>query len=450
MNKNISSKIQTYQAELERQSSLNAVVHDLSQNLPEAAGKTGPLADFILAIKDNMNLVDTPTTCASKILAGYISPYTATAVQRLIDAGGQIVAKTNLDEFAMGSSTEYSSFGPTRNPHDQQLVPGGSSGGSAVAVAAGLVDGALGSDTGGSVRQPAAFCGIYGLKPTYGRVSRYGLVAFASSLDQIGVFAKTTNDTAKLFEVIAGNDPADSTTAREAVEPFQYAEDQARQLVVGLPGEYDQEGIDTGIREHYHRVIDLLKSEGIRVKNVSLPHTKYGIPTYYVLATAEASSNLARFDGVRYGTRIQHDGSLESLYRDSRSLGFGPEVQRRIMLGTYVLSAGYMDKYYSRAQKVRRLIQKDFSEVFKQVDLLFTPTTPTYPFPIGGKVDDPLTMYLSDVFTVPVNLAGIPGLSIPVGYSDNGLPAGMQLAANYFQEAKLFQLSRFLEERLTN
>ncbi len=447
MSADIRSRLEQFPAALAERQALNAVIADISGRalgrLDQA--QSGPLDGRLMAVKDNLNLEGTPTTCASRILAGYISPYTATPVQRLLDAGASIAAKTNLDEFAMGSSTEHSCFGPTRNPHDPELVPGGSSGGSAVAVATGLVDAALGSDTGGSVRQPAAFCGVYGLKPTYGRVSRYGLVAFASSFDQVGVFATTTKDTAQVFEVIAGYDPLDSTSAPEPVATFAYDAERAGQLTVGIAPEYSA-GVEPGIQDRLGSLVAFLEGAGLRVKEVSLPHTEYGIAAYYVLTTAEASSNLARFDGVRYGLRRHDQDDLEALYCDTRSAGFGPEVQRRIMLGTYVLSAGYLDKYYTRAQRVRRLIKQDFSHVFREVDLLLTPTAPTFPFPIGGRVEDPLAMYLSDVFTVPMSLAGVPALSIPVGLSGNGLPVGLQLTANYFQEETIFQLSRFIEQ----
>ncbi len=447
MSADIRSRLEQFPAALAERQALNAVITDISgralERLDPAGG--GPLDGCLMAVKDNLNLEGVPTTCASRILAGYISPYTATPVQRLLDAGAAIAAKTNLDEFAMGSSTEYSCFGPTRNPHDPELVPGGSSGGSAVAVASGLVDAALGSDTGGSVRQPAAFCGVYGLKPTYGRVSRYGLVAFASSFDQVGVFATTTKDTARVLEVIAGHDPLDSTCAPEPVTTFTYDAERASQLTVGIAPEY-QEGVDPEIQERLGSLVAFLEGAGLSVKEVSLPHTEYGVAAYYILTTAEASSNLARFDGVRYGLRRHAEDDLEALYSETRSEGFGPEVQRRIMLGTYVLSAGYMDKYYTRAQRVRRLIKQDFSQVFGEVDLLLTPTTPTFPFPIGGRVEDPLAMYLSDVFTVPMSLAGVPALNIPVGLSGKGLPVGLQLTANYFQEETIFQLSRFIEQ----
>ncbi|UCH11733.1 MAG: Asp-tRNA(Asn)/Glu-tRNA(Gln) amidotransferase subunit GatA [Fidelibacterota bacterium] len=443
-------RIKAFPAALSKYQHLNAVITDTSlQALArlETGGQAGALSGNLLAIKDNLNLVDQPTTCASRTLEGYISPYTATCVQRLLDAGAAIVAKTNLDEFAMGSSTEYSCFGATRNPFDPDLVPGGSSGGSAVAVATGLVDGALGSDTGGSVRQPAAFCGIHGLKPTYGRVSRYGLVAFASSFDQVSVFGSDTDITAKIYEVIAGHDPLDSTSATEGVKPFAYEEARARNLTIGIAPEYDHEGIEDVIRDRYRALIGFLREEGFIIKDVSLPHTDYGIAAYYILTTAEASSNLARYDGIRYGRRSRGRHDLDSVYTDSRSQGFGPEVQRRIMLGTYVLSAGYMDRYYVRAQRVRRLIQQDFNGAFQDIDVLITPTTPTLPFPIGSRVDDPVTMYLSDVCTVPMSLAGIPAMNIPVGRSSEGLPIGMQLTTRHFGEETIFQLSRFIEQR---
>ncbi len=443
-------RIKAFPAALKEQLELNAVITDTSSQVLmrlEREQPQGPLSSYLLAIKDNLNLVDTPTTCASRILQGYISPYTATAVQHLLDAGASIVAKTNLDEFAMGSSTEYSCFGPTRNPYNPDLVPGGSSGGSAVVVASELVDAALGSDTGGSVRQPAAFCGLFGLKPTYGRVSRFGLVAFASSFDQISIFARNTEIASKVFEVIAGHDPHDSTSAADPVKPFIYNEELASNLIVGIASEYEHEGTDQEISSRYRDLIRFFEREGLTVKKVSMPHTDHGIAAYYILTTAEASSNLARYDGIRYGMRASAADNLEDLYADTRSQGFGPEVQRRIMLGTYVLSAGYMDQYYVRAQRVRRLIQQDFLNAFEDVDVLLTPTTPTLPFPIGTKVNDPITMYLSDVFTVPMSLAGVPALNIPVGFSRTGLPIGLQLTASHFKEETIFQLSRFIEER---
>ncbi|UCD37712.1 MAG: Asp-tRNA(Asn)/Glu-tRNA(Gln) amidotransferase subunit GatA [Fidelibacterota bacterium] len=450
MSRKIEERIKAFPAALKSHQELNAVITDTSAQALEraSAGRAnGVLSEHLLAIKDNLNLQAYPTSCASRTLEGYVSPYTATPVQRLLDAGAAIVAKTNLDEFAMGSSTEYSCFGPARHPQNQELVPGGSSGGSAVVVAANLVDAALGSDTGGSVRQPAAFCGVYGLKPTYGRISRYGLVAFASSFDQVGVFARTTELTAKVFEVIAGHDPQDSTCAAEPIDTFTYDEERTRSLTIGIAPEYEHADIDQEIRERYLDLTQFLKSEDFSVTDISLPHTDYGIAAYYILTTAEASSNLARYDGIRYGRRDLEGDDLEALYMDTRSHGFGPEVQRRIMLGTYVLSAGYVDRYYNRAQRVRRLIQQDFLSAFDNVDILITPTAPTLPFPIGTKVDDPITMYLSDVFTVPMSLAGVPSMNIPVGRARDGLPIGLQLTAAHFGEETIFQLSRFIEQR---
>ena len=443
----IHDRILSVSGGVEEQAGLNAVVADISHQAAERPATEGDLSGMLMAIKDNMNLDGTPTTCASKTLAGYVSTYTATAVQRLLDAGAHIVVKTNMDEFAMGSSSEYSCYGVTRNPHDPERVPGGSSGGSAVVVATGLVDTALGSDTGGSVRQPAAFCGIYGLKPTYGRVSRYGLVAFASSFDQIGVFAKSTADTAQVFEIIAGHDAMDSTTAEMPVRSFDYDEATAASLRIGVLPAADLAGLEPEIHDRYQHLISFLQGEGFPVSEIALPHTRHGIAAYYVLTPAEASSNLARFDGIRYGRRLQRQNNLDSLYMTTRTDGFGPEVQRRIMLGTYVLSAGYMDKYYSKAQKVRRSIRNDFQQAFKKVDILLTPTTPEFPFPIGSQVDDPMAMYLSDVFTVPMSLAGVPAMNIPVGAGKQGLPIGLQLSADFFGEETIFQLSQLIEDK---
>ncbi|MFC1484080.1 Asp-tRNA(Asn)/Glu-tRNA(Gln) amidotransferase subunit GatA [Candidatus Neomarinimicrobiota bacterium] len=443
-------RLESFPATLNDHQELNAVITDCSQQALGFMGEDwakGNLAGQLMAVKDNLNLVSTPTTCASRILANYFSPYTATTVQCLLDAGAAIVAKTNMDEFAMGSSTEYSCFGAVRNPFNSDLVAGGSSGGSAVLVATGLVDAALGSDTGGSVRQPAAFCGIYGFKPTYGRHSRFGLVAFASSFDQVGIFARTTELTAEVYCAIAGHDPLDSTSAQNVVEPFEYSEDRARSLKIGIASEYDKEGIDPQIRERYHDLIQELRNEHFTIKDVSLPHTDYGVSAYYILTTAEASSNLARYDGIRYGARASGKHDLETLYLDTRTQGFGPEVQRRIMLGTYVLSAGYVGRYYLRAQRARRVIREDFINTFEHVDILLTPTSPSLPFRIGERVDNPLTMYLSDVFTVPMNLAGLPSMNIPLGLSREGLPIGMQLTATHFGEETIFQLSRFIEDK---
>jgi aspartyl-tRNA(Asn)/glutamyl-tRNA(Gln) amidotransferase subunit A len=418
------------------------------------ASKGGLFAGVPIAVKDNIATLGLPTTCASKILAGYVSPYEATVITRLREEGAIVVAKTNCDEFAMGSSTENSAYGPTRNPIDIRRVPGGSSGGSAAAVASGIVPIALGSETGGSVRQPAAFCGIVGVKPTYGRVSRYGLVAFASSLDHIGAFARNVDDAALATEVMAGVDPRDSTSAgipvpsyREEFVSQATVEKPLNGVTVGVPGEYFPESLDAGIRKLCDRALDSLRSLGATVREVSLPHTSLAIPVYYIIAPAEASSNLARFDGVRYGQRVTSGDGLRSMYDATRSAGFGPEVTRRILLGTYVLSAGYYDAYYKKAQEVRALIMRDFTNVFADgVDVLFTPTTPTTAFPIGS-ISDPYEMYLSDIFTATANLAGVPAMSMPVG-RDGGLPVGGQLIADHFAEAKMFRVAYALEQAL--
>jgi aspartyl-tRNA(Asn)/glutamyl-tRNA(Gln) amidotransferase subunit A len=418
------------------------------------AGTGGQLAGVPIAVKDNIATLGLPTTCASKILAGYTSPFEATAIVRLREEGAIIVGKTNMDEFAMGSSTENSAYGPARNPHDIRRVTGGSSGGSAACVAAGVVSIALGSETGGSVRQPAAFCGIVGVKPTYGRVSRHGLVAFASSLDQIGTMARNVDDAALALEIIAGLDPLDSTSSPIAVGSYR---DQFMPLVtnpapldgmtIGVPEEYFPENLDPGIRAHCLRSIDAFKSLGAKVVDVKLPNTPLAIPVYYIIAPAEASSNLARFDGVRYGHRSTDATTLKELYSITRSEGFGPEVTRRILLGTYVLSAGYYEAYYKKAQSVRALIARDFSAVFGNgVDALFTPTTPTTAFPIGA-VTDPYEMYLSDIFTVTANLAGVPAMSLPIGRV-TGLPVGGQIIAPHFGEATMFKVAYALEAAL--
>ena len=409
--------------------------------------QAGALFGVPVVVKDNIATLRLPTTCGSRILEGYVSPYEATAVARLRAAGAIVVGKTNLDEFAMGSSTEYSAFGPTRNPFDPSLVPGGSSGGSAAAVAAGITRIGLGSETGGSVRQPAAFCGVVGVKPTYGRVSRYGLVAFASSLDQIGVVAAGVGDAAIALEAIAGHDPLDATSAAVTIPRYgDAAGDSLRGTVIGVPKEYFPEQLDHRIRAHCLRALEYFRSLGADVREVSLPNTSLAIPVYYIIAPAEASSNLARFDGVRYGLRIAGDG-LRGMYEATRSRGFGPEVTRRILLGTYVLSAGYYDAYYRKAMQVRTLIARDFTRLFAAgTDLLFTPTTPTTPFPFGAK-SDPYDMYLSDIFTVTANLAGIPAMSLPIGRVD-GLPAGGQLLAPAFGERKMFAAAFALERAL--
>jgi aspartyl-tRNA(Asn)/glutamyl-tRNA(Gln) amidotransferase subunit A len=411
---------------------------------------SGRFAGVPVAVKDNICTLEYPTTCGSKILEGYRSPFEATAVRRLKAAGAIIAGKTNLDEFAMGSSTEHSAFGPTRNPHDRSRVPGGSSGGSAAAVASGMVAAALGSETGGSVRQPAAFCGVVGIKPSYGRVSRYGLVAFASSLDQIGTFGRTVRDAALLLEAISGHDPLDSTSAPRPAPDFTAAlQGDVKGLVIGVPREYFPSALDPAINALCRRALDLLSAAGAEIRDVSLPHTQYAVPTYYVVAPAEASSNLARYDGVRYGMRAQHAGSTHDVYAMTRSAGFGAEVKRRIMLGTYALSAGYYDQYYGQAQKVRALIARDFRRVFDGgVDVVFTPTTPTVAFRLGEKSGDPYEMYLSDIFTVTANLAAIPGISVPIGQV-NGMPAGGQFLADRWREDRMLRAAAGLERALS-
>ena len=400
-----------------------------------------------VAIKDNIATLALPTTCGSRILTGYVSPYEATAVRKLREAGAIPFGKTNMDEFGMGSSTEHSAYGPTRNPLATDRVPGGSSGGSAAAVAAGIVPIALGSETGGSVRQPAAFCGVVGVKPTYGRVSRFGLVAFASSLDHVGVFGATVDDAARGLRAIAGFDWLDSTSAELEVPEFHEAgAGVVKGMVVGRPKEYFPATLDPRIRARCDAAFDHLRALGAEIRDVSLPHTGLAIPAYYIIAPAEASSNLARFDGVRYGSRVDGDG-VQGMYETTRSQGFGREVTRRILLGTYVLSAGYYDAYYRKAQQVRTLIAGDFSRVFASgVDVLFTPTAPTTAFPIGA-ISDPYEMYLSDIFTVTANLAGVPAMSQPIGRVD-GLPVGGQFIASHFDEMKMFAAAYALERAL--
>ncbi len=410
----------------------------------------GPLAGLPVAVKDVIVTRGVPTTCGSRILEDYRPPYDATVIERLKRAGGVVFGKTNCDEFAMGSSTENSAYGPTRNPWDASRVPGGSSGGSAACVAAGQAPIALGTDTGGSIRQPAAFCGVVGFKPTYGRVSRYGLVAFASSLDQIGPLARNVREAALLTRVIAGHDPRDSTSSRQPVENWLDRLDRDLDgLRVGVPKEWTGEGLDPEVRGAVEKASARLEALGCRLEEVSLPSSRYAIATYYIIAPAEASSNLARYDGVRYGPRREGE-DLESMYLRTRSEGFGPEVKRRIMLGTYALSAGYYDAYFVKAAKVRRLVLQDFQRVFGTVDLLLGPTTPTPPFRLGEKTADPLAMYLSDVFTVTANLAGLPALSLPAGATEGGLPLGVQLVAPHFREGRLLQAAHGLEQQLAS
>jgi aspartyl-tRNA(Asn)/glutamyl-tRNA(Gln) amidotransferase subunit A len=390
--------------------------------------------------------VEQPTTCASRILDSYRSPFNATVVERLRAAGAMVVAKANMDEFAMGSSTEHSAFGRVNHPLEASRVPGGSSGGSAALVAAGVVPAALGSETGGSVRQPASFCGVVGVKPTYGRVSRYGLVAFGSSLDCISVFGRTVGDAGKVLSVMSGHDPLDATSVDRPPMPVPEPLADLRGLTVGLPKEYFPTDLDAGVAAALQRTVSVVRELGAEVREVSLPNSTYAVPTYYIIAPAEAAANLARFDGVRYGLRrIGPEGDIRSLYQATRGEGFGREVQRRILVGTYVLSAGYYDAYYRKAQRVRALIAEDFQRVFASgVDLLLTPTTPTTAFKAGEKTEDPVAMYLADIFVCPVNLAGLPGLSLPVGRSE-GLPVGAQLIAPSFEEERLLGAAAALE-----
>jgi aspartyl-tRNA(Asn)/glutamyl-tRNA(Gln) amidotransferase subunit A len=405
------------------------------------------LAGVPIAIKDNICVRGLQTSCGSRILGQYHPPYSATVIERLQQAGAVIIGKTNCDEFAMGSSNENSAFGPVRNPWDTSRVPGGSSGGSAAAVAAGIVPVALGSETGGSVRQPAALCGIVGLKPTYGRFSRYGLVAFASSLDNIGIFGQSVRDVAAVTGVIAGRDPHDSTSADVPVPDYiRELEQEIRGVRIGVPHSFFGEGVDADVRSAVEAAIETYRELGAEIVEIELPHAKYCIAVYYIIATAEASSNLARFDGVRYGFRAEEARTLRDMYRRTRDQGFGPEVKRRIMLGTYVLSSGYYDAYYRRAQQVRSLIKRDFQQAFERCDVIATPTTPTPAFLLGEKVDDPLAMYLNDIYTCTANLAGVPGLSLPCGLSAEKLPIGLQLVGPHWSEAALLRLAHAFEQ----
>jgi aspartyl-tRNA(Asn)/glutamyl-tRNA(Gln) amidotransferase subunit A len=406
-----------------------------------------PLAGVPIAIKDNICVRGMQTSCGSRILGPYHPPYNATAIEHLLEAGATIIGKTNCDGFAMGSSNENSAFGPVKNPWDTSRVPGGSSGGSAVAVAAGIVPVALGSDTGGSVRQPASLCGVIGLKPTYGRVSRYGLVAFGSSLDQIGIFARHAADAAVVLRVIAGRDPHDATTADVSVPDYAAGfSEELKGTRIGISRALVGEGLDEEVRSAIETSIAAYRELGAEIVEIELPHAKYAIAVYYIIATAEASSNLARYDGVRYGFRAEAAPALRDMYRRTRDEGFGPEVKRRIMLGTYVLSAGYYDAYYLKAQKVRTLIRQDFSRAFEKCDAVLTPTSPSTAFRFGDKVDDPLAMYLNDIYTVTANLAGVPGISVPCGLSTEGLPIGMQLLGPYWSEAVLLRLAHAYQQ----
>src|SRR5215813_3994433 len=413
----------------------------------ERNASSGQLAGIPVAVKDNICVKGMQTSCGSKILGDYHPPYNATVIERLTAAGGVVIGKTNCDEFAMGSSNENSAFGPVKNPWDITRVPGGSSGGSAAAVAAGIVPIALGSDTGGSVRQPASLCGVVGLKPTYGRNSRYGLVAFASSLDQVGIFAREVRNVARVLGVIAGRDVHDSTTADVPVPDYTAAlTDDLKGARIGFPRALFGAGLDEEVANAVRGVIDVYRDLGTEIVDIELPNAHYAIAVYYIIATAEASANLARFDGVRYGFRAEDAPELRQMYRKTRAEGFGPEVKRRIMLGTYVLSAGYYDAYYKKAQQVRTLIKNDFLAAFKSCDAIITPTSPTPAFAIGEKTDDPLAMYLNDIYTVTANLAGVPGISVPCGLSSERLPIGFQLIGPYWSEPMLFKLSHGYEQ----
>jgi len=410
-----------------------------------------PLRGVPIAIKDNICVRGLQTSCGSKILGDYHPPYNATVIERLQNAGAIVIGKTNCDEFAMGSSNENSAFGPVRNPWDTTRVPGGSSGGSAASVSAGIVPVALGSDTGGSVRQPASLCGVVGLKPTYGRNSRYGLVAFASSLDQVGIFGRRVRDVAQILGVIAGRDTHDATTAEVAVPDYvgsltSEKEPDLKGVRIGFPSALFGAGLDQEVGTLVKSAVDVYRELGAEIVDIELPQAPYAIAVYYIIATAEASSNLARFDGVRYGFRAEEAPELRQMYRKTREGGFGPEVKRRIMLGTYVLSAGYYDAYYRKAQQVRTLIKDDFRRAFTSCDALITPTSPTPAFAIGEKVDDPLAMYLNDIYTVTANLAGVPGLSVPCGLSSARLPIGFQLLGPYWSEPMLFKLAHAYEQ----
>ncbi len=410
----------------------------------DAKGHDGPLAGIPIAIKDNISTKGIKTTCASKILTGYIPPYDAHVIENLKNAGAIIIGKTNMDEFAMGSSTETSFYGTTLNPWDLTRVPGGSSGGSAAAVAGGEALLSLGSDTGGSVRCPASFCGVVGLKPTYGVVSRYGLISYANSLEQIGPFASSVRDVATLFDVIAGHDPRDSTSVKREGNYSPALENDVNGLKIGIPEEYFGEGIDRNVEKSVRDAINTLEELGATSTEVKMPHTKYALSAYYIIAMSEASSNLARFDGMRYGLRTE-DHDWHTTFSHVRAEGFGDEVKRRILLGTYALSAGYLDKYYLKALKIRTLIKQDFERVFKDVDVLIAPTMPYPAFKIGEKIDDPISLYLADVETVPINLAGVPSISLPCGFS-GGLPVGMQVIGKHFDEAAILRTAYTFEE----
>lgn len=452
----IVEKVENYLKRIENKKHLNAFLDVFTEESIQRAKelekkirdgeKVGKLCGIVVAVKDNIAIKGKKLTCGSKILSNFTSLFNATVVERLLEEDAIIIGKTNMDEFAMGSSNETSAFGIVKNLYDEERVPGGSSGGSAVAVASEMCDVALGSDTGGSIRQPSAFCGVYGLKPTYGRVSRFGLVAFASSFDCIGPIARDSLSIAKILKIISGFDPQDSTSSNELVPEYDLIIQNLRKnLKIGIPIEFFKEGLDLEIKYKIFEVIEFLKSNSFQITEISLPHLEYSIADYYLLTTAEASSNLSRYDGIKYGSRIESPQTIKDLYTQTRDEFFGKEVKRRIMLGTFVLSAGYYDAYYLKAQKVRRLIQNDFINAFKEIDLIISPTTPTTAFKIGEKTDNPLSMYLSDVYTTSANLAGIPAINIPIGFDSNNLPIGMQLVSNFFKEDLLLQMSYFIE-----
>ena len=449
----ISKKLKEYRTGNKKNKDINCIVTDLYdsainkyQKFTEEQSK-GPLYGKLFAVKDNINIKDHPTTCSSRILKNHNSIYTATAIERIENAGGLIVAKTNLDEFAMGSSNEHSIFGVAKNPNNLEYVCGGSSGGSAGIVSAGVVDIALGSDTGGSVRQPASFCGVYGLKPTYGRISRYGLTAFASSFDQIGIFSRKIDDLISTFEVVSGQDDKDSTSSNFNNGNFEYSENDIKKIKIGIPKEYLESSLNPEVKNKIEATIEFLKKNNFIVKDITLPLTKKCIGVYYILSTAEAASNLSRYDGVIYGDR-KNSQDIKGMYKNTRSSGFGEEVKRRIILGTFVLSSGYYDSFYNKALKVRRLIKNDFLKAFKDVDLILTPTAPSSAFKIGEKINNPIDMYLSDIYTVPMSLAGLPAMNFPAGNDKNKMPIGLQLTANQFEENKIFALSKFIENNL--
>ncbi len=413
----------------------------------EKSQSKGKLFGVPVVVKDNICVKDQATTCSSKILKGFKPPYDATVISKLKQEGAIILARANMDEFAFGSSCETSCYGPTHNPWDLKRIPGGSSGGSAASVAADETILAIGSDTGGSIRQPASLCGVVGLKPTYGRVSRYGLIAFASSLDQIGPFAKDVEDAALLLGVISGHDPMDSTSADKPVEDFtKCLKDDVKGLKIGIPEEYFAKGLNAEVKDAVNKALDVFKKQGAKISEISLPHTEYAVADYYILATAEASSNLARFDGVQYGHRATKPKNLIDLYFKTKGEGFGEEAKRRIILGTYALSSGYYDAYYLRALKVRRLIKQDFDRAFSEIDCIVTPTSPTVAFKIGERMDDPLSMYLSDIYTISVNLAGLPAISVPCGLNSQGLPIGLQIIVPAFSEDVMFRAAYTFEQ----